>query len=134
MIQTTEKLLSDEIKKLIPVLGRENALALSRAYLLGDEEVRKRIFEVVDSAKAAVFSSQEMAGTVLIEPPEKHIFARGDFRLGTILYGRKKLYPMRMKKDSLLRHMAIFGSSGYGKTNLSYNLIKELKRIVKSAE
>ena len=126
MIQTTEKMISDEIKKLIPVLGRENAAALSRAYLLGDEEVRKRIFEVVDSAKAAVFSNEDMAGTVLIEPPEREIFARGDFRVGTTLYGRKKLYPMRMKKDALLRHMAIFGSSGYGKTNLAYNLIKEL--------
>ena len=39
MIQTNEKMLTDEIKKLIPVLGRENAAALGRAYLLGDEEV-----------------------------------------------------------------------------------------------
>ena len=126
MIQTTEKLLADEIKKLIPVLGRENAAALSRAYLLGDEEVRKRIFEVVDAAKAAVFSSEDMAGTVLIEPPEKDVFQRGDFKIGNIMYGSKKLYPMKMKKDSLLMHMAIFGSSGYGKTNISYNMIKEL--------
>ena len=100
MIQTTEKLLADEIKKLIPVLGRENAAALSRAYLLGDEEVRKRIFEVVDAAKAAVFSSEDMAGTVLIEPPEKDVFQRGDFKIGNIMYGSKKLYPMKMKKGS----------------------------------
>jgi hypothetical protein len=126
MIRTTEKMLTEEIKKLIPVLGRETASALSRAYLLGDEEVRNRIFEIVDSAKAAVFSSQEMAGTVLIEPPERQVFARGDIKIGTILYGRKKLYPIRLKKDSLLRHMAIFGSSGYGKTNLAYDLIREL--------
>lgn len=126
MIQTNEQLITDEIKKLIPVLGRENAAALSRAYLLGDEEIRKRIFEVVDAAKAAVFSSEEMSGSVLIEPPDRHIFSRGDFKVGTTLYGKKKLYPMRMKKESLLRHMAIFGSSGYGKTNLSYNLIREL--------
>lgn len=126
MIQTNEKMLTDEIKKLIPVLGRENAAALSRAYLLGDEEVRKRIFEVVDAAKAAVLSSEDMAGTVLIEPPDRSVFSRGDFKVGTILYGRKKLYPMRMKKESLLRHMAIFGSSGYGKTNLAYDLIKEM--------
>lgn len=126
MMQRDEKMITDEIKKLIPVLGRENASALSRAYLLGDEEVRKRIFEVVDAAKAAVFSSNDMAGTVLIEPPDRTVFSRGDFRLGTILYGKKKMYPMRMKKETLLRHMAIFGSSGYGKTNISYNLIKEL--------
>jgi hypothetical protein len=126
MMQINEKMITDEIKKLTPVLGRENANALSRAYLLGDEEVRKRIFEVVDAAKAAVFSSNEMTGTVLIEPPERHVFSRGDFKIGTILYGRKKLYPMRMKKEALLMHMAIFGSSGYGKTNLAYDLIKEL--------
>jgi hypothetical protein len=126
MIQTNEKMLTDEIKKLIPVLGRENAAALSRAYLLGDEEVRARIFEIVDAAKAAVMSSEDMTGTVLIEPPERQIFSRGDFKVGTILYGKKKLYPMRMKKESLLMHMGIFGSSGYGKTNVAYDLIKEL--------
>ncbi len=126
MYQTPEKMITDEIKKLIPVLGRENAAALSRAYLLGDEEVRKRIFEVVDAAKAAVLSMEDMAGTVLIEPPDRHVFSRGDFRVGTILYGKKKLYPMRMKKESLLMHIGIFGSSGYGKTNMSYDLIKEL--------
>ena len=126
MIQFSEKMITEEIKKLIPVLGRENANALSRAYLLGDEEVRKRIFEVVDAAKAAVFSSNDMSGSVLIEPPERQVFSRGDFKLGTILYGKRKLYPMRMKKDSLLMHMAIFGSSGYGKTNLAYDMIREL--------
>jgi DNA helicase HerA-like ATPase len=126
MIQTNEKMLTDEIKKLIPVLGRENAAALGRAYLLGDEEVRKRIFELVDAAKAAVFSSEDMTGTVLIEPPDRGVFSRGDFRVGTVLYGRKKLYPMRMKKESLLMHMGIFGSSGYGKTNLAYDMIREL--------
>jgi hypothetical protein len=126
MIHTEEKMITDEIKKLIPVLGRENASALSRAYLLGDEEVRKRIFEIVDAAKAAVFSSEDMAGSVLIEPPDRGVFSRGDFRLGTVLYGRKRLYPMRMKKESLLMHMGIFGSSGYGKTNLAYDMIREL--------
>jgi DNA helicase HerA-like ATPase len=126
MIQTNEKMITDEIKKLIPVLGRDNAAALGRAYLLGDEEVRKRIFELVDAAKAAVFSNEEMTGTVLIEPPDREVFSRGDFKLGTILYGKKKMYPMRMKKEALLMHMGIFGSSGYGKTNLSYDLIKEL--------
>ncbi len=124
--RSDDQLIANEIKKLIPVLGRENAAALSRAYLLGDEEVRKRIFEVVDATKAAVFSSEDMQGSVLVEPPDRQVFSRGDIKLGTILYGRKRLYPMKMKKEALLMHTAIFGSSGYGKTNISYNLIREL--------
>ena len=40
-----EKLVAEEIKKLIPVLGKKTAERLEKAYLLGDETTRKRIIE-----------------------------------------------------------------------------------------
>ena len=33
----------DEIKKLVPVLGKENASRVERAYLLGEEETKNRL-------------------------------------------------------------------------------------------
>jgi len=126
MIDRNEKMISHEIRKLVPILGKESADRLNRAYLVGDEEVRKRIFELVDTTRAAVMSNPDLKGAVLTEPPPKDAFIEGELTIGDIIYGRKKMAPMRMSKDSLLMHMGIFGSSGYGKTNISYNLIETL--------
>lgn len=126
MMDREEKLITDEIRKLVPVLGKENAQRLSRAYLLGDEEIRKRIFELVDATKAAVFTSDELHEAVLMEPPPKDIATSGEIEVGEVIYGRKRAYPFRMPIESMLTHIGIFGSSGYGKTNISYCLIEKL--------
>lgn len=121
-----EKLISEEIKKLVPVLGKEQTLKLNKAYLLGDEEIRQRIFELIDVIKASLFAHQDFRNTVLMEPMPKEIAADGELELGNVLYGKKDMYPIRLKEESLLTHIGIFGSSGYGKTNISYSLIKQM--------
>jgi DNA-binding MarR family transcriptional regulator len=128
MIQPLEKMISDEIKKLVPVLGKENAERLNRAYLLGDKKTRERIFEMVDTAKAAVFSNKELAYSVLMEPPPQDMADQGDLKLGNVLYGNKTMYPFSIQKDDLLTHVAVFGSSGYGKTNISYCMVEQLSK------
>ncbi|MBU0530246.1 MAG: DUF87 domain-containing protein, partial [Nanoarchaeota archaeon] len=117
---------SDEIKKLVPVLGKEQTLKLNKAYLLGDEEVRERIFELIDVIKAGLFADADLRNTVLMEPPPKDVAGEGEIELGHVLYGRKALYPIKIKRESLLTHIGVFGSSGYGKTNISYELISKL--------
>ncbi|HDD72503.1 MAG TPA: ATP-binding protein, partial [Candidatus Aenigmarchaeota archaeon] len=126
MIHPQEKMISDEIKKLVPVLGKENAERLNRAYLLGDEKIRRRIFEMVDVIKAAVFTDKELSHSILMEPPPRSIAEKGDLEIGYVLYGKKPMYPMFIERKTLLTHLGIFGSSGYGKTNIAYCLIKQL--------
>ncbi len=123
-----EKLISDEIKKMTPVMGRQNAERLLKTYLLADEETRKRIIEMVDILKAAVNSDKELRDTVLIEPPEREVIS-GEIKLGHVNYGRKRLFPLLIKAESLLTHIGIFGSSGYGKTNVSFMLAKSLAEM-----
>jgi DNA helicase HerA-like ATPase/DNA-binding MarR family transcriptional regulator len=117
---------SDEIRRLVPVLGKEKASRLETAYLLGDDESRKRILEMIDTLKAAVFSDEDLKNAVLIEPPSQELVSNGDLNFGTVLYGKKRLYPLMLDRESLLTHVGIFGSSGYGKTNLVYWLVKTL--------
>ncbi|MBI4175735.1 MAG: DUF87 domain-containing protein [Candidatus Aenigmarchaeota archaeon] len=126
MIDSQERLVTSELKRLVPVIGKESAARLSRAYLLADEDTRKRIFEMIDTMKASIFSDDEMRGAILMEPPTKDVAMAGDIRMGSVLYGRKRLYPYMLGKGKLLTHMGIFGSSGYGKTNISYSLIEKL--------
>lgn len=114
---------SDEIKKLIPVLGKDTAQRLSRAYLIGDETSKQRIVEMIDIVKASLIADEDMRDAAIMEPPES---CKGEIELGHVLYGKRKMSPLRISKKQLLTHMGIFGSSGYGKTNLSLLLVKKL--------
>lgn len=126
MIDTKERIFTDEVKKLVPVLGKDKADRLTRAYLVGDEETRERIFELVDVIKARIFADKDMQNTVLAEPPPREQAGDGDLDMGNVLYGKKKIYPFRIDHNSLLTHLALFGSSGYGKTNIAYMLCEGL--------
>jgi len=117
---------SDEIKRLVPILGKEKASRLETAYLLSDEEARKRILEMIDTLKAAVFSDSDMKNAVLMEPPPKEFVNNGKLDFGMVLYGKKRLYPISLKEEDFLTHVGVFGSSGYGKTNLVQWLILNL--------
>ncbi|MBI4182204.1 MAG: DUF87 domain-containing protein [Candidatus Aenigmarchaeota archaeon] len=127
MMESMERLVVYEIKRLAPVLGRVNAARLSRAYLLADEDTKKRIFELLDAIKAAVYADPDLKDSVLREPPTPQE-SQGDIRIGNVLYGRKRLHPYSLPKASLLMHLGIFGSSGYGKTNLAYTLVDQVSR------
>ncbi len=120
---------ADEIKRLVPVLGKEKASRLETAYLLADEDTRKRILEMIDALKAAVFSDKDLKDAVLMEAPEKQMVSLGDIEFGMVLYGKKRMYPLMLERDSLLTHIGVFGSSGYGKTNLIHWLVLNLAKI-----
>jgi len=124
-----EKLISEEIKKLVPVLGKEQALKINKAYLLGDEDVRKRIFELIDVIKASLFADKDLRNTILMEPPPEEVATDGTIEMGHVLYGKKDMYPIKLKPQNFLTHIGIFGSSGYGKTNISYDLIKKMNNL-----
>jgi predicted transcriptional regulator len=126
MPYVNEKMISEEIKKLVPFFGKENVSRINRAFLLGDEKTRQRIAELVDVTKAAVFNDANFADSVLMNPPEQAVATAGNIELGNVLYGKKELYPFRFDKERLITHFGIFGSSGYGKTNISYFLIDQL--------
>lgn len=121
------KIIADEIERLVPILGKKKAAKLEVAYLLGDENYRKRILEIVDALRATVVSDESLKGSVLIQPPERHVAAVGEFQLGTVLYGQKELYPLMLNKSDLLTHIGVFGSSGSGKTNIVHYLTQVLK-------
>ena len=120
--------ISEEVKRLVPFLGKEKAAKLEVAYYLGNENYRKKIIELIEGIKAIALSDKELREGILIEPPPKEIASKGEIEFGKILYGRKELYPLFIQTKDLLTHVGIFGSSGSGKTNLVHYLVKELAK------
>ena len=118
--------IANEIKKLVPVLGKDNALKIEQAYLLGDEETKQRVIEMLDSVKAAAFADESLKDSVLLEAPSRETAAKGDIFAGTVLYGKRAMYPFNLDSSMFLTHVGIFGSSGYGKTNVVHSLVNQL--------
>lgn len=56
-------------------------------------------------------------------PPEKK--AKGSISLGTVIYEKEK-WPFGISPNELMQNMAIFGRSGAGKTNISFQLLIQL--------
>ncbi len=120
--------ISTEIRRLTPILDSENSTKLERAYLLGDEHTRSRIMSIIDAFKATAFKDEDLRKSILMEPPSEAECSVGNLRIGNVLYGKRKLYPFMYDKNHLLTHMAIFGSSGYGKTNLIQHMTMTLAK------
>jgi len=118
----------DEIDRLRPIIGDEKVASLKSAFLLEDETGRKRIIEIIDAIKALIMERDGFKDTLLITPPEETISLSGNIEIGTVLYGKRPMYPYTLNEDALLTHIGIFGSSGYGKTNLIYWLVNELNK------
>ncbi len=118
----------EEIKRFVPILGRNISLKLSIAYLLQDESGRKRIREIVDALKAIVLPDESLSNGILMEPPPQEISSKGKILLGRVVYGKRELYPFFIDEKDLLMHIGIFGSSGSGKTNLVQWLVWQLAK------
>ncbi|HLC39375.1 MAG TPA: DUF87 domain-containing protein [archaeon] len=118
--------IKEEIKRLIPFLGKEKATRLEAAYFFGDENYRKKIIEIIDGIKAVTVADKDLSESVLIEPPPKEVATKGSINIGQVLYGKKEIYPLNLDRQDFLTHVGIFGSSGSGKTNIIHHLVRSL--------
>lgn len=115
--------IDDVFQKLKPLLG-ERVDALWLAYQACPE--KREDLEAALKILAAKFLDETYEkNKILLEPPPKEI-ARGEYELATIFYGEEKHYPFGLREDEWIQHVAIFGRSGSGKTNIGFLIIKSL--------
>jgi hypothetical protein len=120
----------DEVfRKLKPVMG-EKLNVLWQEYILGDEATRQLIERSLRIILARRFHEAFDSEQVLLEPPPREV-AAGDYPLGIIHYGSDQFYPFGLRESEMIQHVAIFGRSGSGKTNLAYLMLLNLIRAGK---
>jgi len=120
----------DEVfRKLKPVMG-EKLNVLWQEYILGDEATRQLIERSLRIILARRFHEAFDSEQVLLEPPPREV-AVGDYPLGIIHYGSDQFYPFGLRESEMIQHIAIFGRSGSGKTNLAYLMLLNLIRAGK---
>ena len=62
---------------------------------------------------------------ILLQPP-KQDEVEGEFALGTIIYDKRELYPIKLSRQAINKHLLIAGETGIGKTNLIYFLLLQI--------
>lgn len=114
----------EEFRRLKPVLG-SNVDALWLNYLMGDESEKREIIELLPVLTKQKLNDTYQEQKVILPPPSK-AQADGEYYIGDIQYADKRQYPFCMREKDWIQHVAIFGRSGSGKTNLVFWIIKDL--------
>jgi len=111
-------------RKLKPVLGKEID-ALWLAYnTQTDSRSRAEIVGILYSL-ASKYLDETFDKKLLLSVPDKEIID-GEYRLGQVIYAGEELYPFALRENEWLRHVGIFGTTGSGKTNCAFLLLREL--------
>lgn len=112
-------------KKLKPVLG-DDADKLWYLYLSEDEKGRKILATEIEILSEKLLKKDPLTETeILLSPPAKED-SEGDFYIGDVVYNSKKLHPLFLRYQDLVKQVGIFAITGEGKTNLAYLLALQL--------
>ncbi len=113
-------------RKLKPIIGTQ-AERIFSAYVLEDAEGKKQIEAYVE-ALAGTKLSQALDETAIDLVPPSPQSAAGSYRLGTIRYNGKDSGDFGLRESEWIQHMGVFGRSGAGKTNLGFEIFRQLRR------
>ncbi len=114
----------EELLRLLkPVLG-DRSIALWREYQLnpsGRREIEGMLRLLASQHLGLDFESR----SALLPPPESGA-VDGEFGLGDVIYGSTVAGRFGLRSDEMIQHIAIFGRTGSGKTNVGLRLIGQL--------
>ena len=115
----------DDLKRLEPFLGSKKSLQLWRAYQMEDGEGRRDLEATVQLKLEKDLGVNPLSPDRGLSLPRKSDSV-GKYVLGTVTAGNRLKYPFGLREEEFIQHIAIFGRSGAGKTNIVALLIKEL--------
>ena len=111
-------------RRLEPVLGKR-AQKYYELYLSENEKGRQELSKQLEIMVARLLRGQLETEDELLIPPGKEQ-AAGEYNIGDVIYGNKELYPFGLREDEFIQHVAVFGRSGAGKTNIGFNILEQL--------
>ena len=107
----------ETLRKLAPVIGDERANQLWRVYLTSDTKEKRELEGTLEAYAAQALGDNPCSNAVGLFPPPPPEKCLGDIDLGCVRYGGKDSFVLGLRKDELLRHVGLYGSSGSGKSN-----------------
>ena len=111
-------------RRLKPILG-DRADTLWVAYLTEDYKGRKEIESMLQILYLRSLNESVDTEKILLSPPPREVCS-GEYPIGLVCNNRKEFYPLGIRENEWIQHLAIFGRSGAGKTNTVCVIILEL--------
>jgi hypothetical protein len=130
-----EDLIDDLLLRLEPEFGKKKIDSLKLLYRIGDEERKERILKIASLSAKKLINDNLLNNQVLLPPSTKsECEGRKEIFAGTVCYGKdnsgkdRELYPLYLGYEDIKNHILITGLSGTGKTNLGYEILRELAK------
>ncbi|MCA9441310.1 MAG: hypothetical protein KC964_10920, partial [Candidatus Omnitrophica bacterium] len=93
--------------QLKPFLGAQ-ADEIFSAYLLEDKQGKEQLETYLQSLLASELGNSELEDAGELVPPSMEK-TRGEYELGTVAYGGKRLGPFGLREYEWIQHIGVFG-------------------------
>jgi hypothetical protein len=115
----------DLCRRLKPVLGPRMDRIFT-AYSLEDVDGKRQIETYLEALAAKHLPTGLDVTTTDLVPPKPEVLD-GPYKLGTCVYADKKIGPFGLRESEWIQHVGVFGRSGAGKTNLGFEIFRQLQ-------
>lgn len=116
----------EKLRKLAP-LGKKKADLAWLFYLSGEGQERQASDELIDIQLFQQLQ-KDYREQILLDPPDASD-CLGEYSLGTVIYPSNKPYcSFGLREDEWIKHLLIVGMTGTGKTNLAFQILRELAK------
>lgn len=113
-------------RKLKPVFGKQIDSLWLAYNTQTDARSRAEILGILWSL-ASKYLDETYDKKILLSLPDRDVIA-GEYKLGTVIYGDREYYLFGIRENEWIRHCGIFGTTGAGKTNSAFLILRELVR------
>jgi len=114
------------LRKLEPVIGDKAKILWYLNNLAKDSKEVRQNMELI-RLMADKKAKQDYKEEISLPPPRPDKLA-GKYRLGEVLYPKGYYGEFGLRENEFIRHILITGMTGTGKTNLSFHLLRQLKK------
>lgn len=116
----------DLCRRLRPLIGPQMD-RIYAAYSAEDSDGKKQIEAYLEALAARHLSGDLESEAVHLVPPAPELLD-GPYKLGTVEYAGKTVGPFGLRTGDWIQHVGVFGRSGAGKTNLGFEIFRQLHK------
>jgi hypothetical protein len=95
------------------------------AYSLEDADGKRQIETYLEALAVKHIPMRLDVSSINLVPPSPNALT-GPYRLGEVVYAGKPIAPFGIRPQEWIQHVGVFGRSGAGKTNLGFEIFRQL--------
>jgi len=100
-------------RRLAPFIGKK-AEEINLAYLAEDKVGKEQIEIYLEALVSQYLREKSLDGDSNLVPPNASL-ARGEYAIGDIIYGGRKMGNFGLREKEWIQHLGIFGRTGAGR-------------------